>query len=320
MKTSLAGPVAFATALAAALCITTTTRGDIRARAFVSFSGVDTQGTFLPPLNDVIDDTAPQLVDTGDLEITGFTDIGSAKLVANASGAHGKQFAGLFVSGEGQLTRPTQPPVIPVTGSITASAQAFVEYKDELTFNFPAPLADPAKVSGYLNLTGDMFVAEAEEGPSIGAQASVGVTIFGTGLTTSSYGLTTVGLTGGGFSDSVSNVALFSFDVSGGQAKMISFQTSLTGGIQLSGANFSVQQGALATADFGGDFTGSLDWGGITSVVNARTGQPLANWTVTSKSGFDYTQVFPPVPEPSAATLLLTAVAGGAARRRRQMG
>jgi hypothetical protein len=312
MKAALAGLVAFSTALS----FTTIARSEIRARAFVSFSGVNTQGEFLPPLDDVIDETDPVSSDTGDLEITGFTDIGSAKLVASASGAHGKKFAGLFVSGEGQITRPAQPPVIPVTGSINASANAFVEYKDELTFSFPAPLADPAHVSGYLNLTGDMSVAEVEDGPSIGAQASVGVQIIGTGITAASYGVNTIGLSGASFSDSVSNVALFSYDVSAGVPKPISIQMSMIGGILFGGANFSVREGAHASADFRGDFTGSLDWGGITSVVNARTGLPLAGWTVTSMSGFDYSQVFPPVPEPSSMSLLLAALAGWAARRR----
>jgi hypothetical protein len=313
MKASLAGLVAFA----AALCITATTRGDIRARASVSISGVNTQGVFLPQINQVVDQTNALSSDTGDLEISGGTDIADAFVSATAFGGHGKQFAGVFVSGAGQITRPTQPPVIPVTGSLTAAANAFVEYKDELTFTFPTPPADPAKISGYLNLTGNMNVAELEQGPSIGAQSSVGVTISGTGITTASDGLTTVGIEGESFEDSVSDVVLFSFDVSAGQAKAIALQLSLLGGIQFAGANFSVQQGAHASADFGGDFTGSLNWGGITSVTNARTGQPLANWTVASKSGFDYTQVFPPVPEPSSAALVLAALAAFTSQRRR---
>jgi hypothetical protein len=64
--------------------------------------------------------------------------------------------------------------------------------------------------------------------------------------------------------------------------------------------------------------TDSFDWGGITSVVNARTGEPITNWTVASRSGFDYSRMFPPVPEPSSLVLLLTAITGWMLRRSRQ--
>jgi hypothetical protein len=162
-----------------------------------------------------------------------------------------------------------------------------------------------------------MLVAEVENGPSIGAQASIGVSITGTGITPTAYGVNTIGISAPSAESSVSDLALFSYEVSAGVAKPIAIQMSLTGGVQIGGANFSVAQGAHGFAEFEGDFDSSLDWGGITSVVNARTGQPLAGWTVTSKSGFDYSQVFPPVPEPSSLALLLTALAGIAPRRRR---
>lgn len=311
MKAALAALVALATALSA----TTPARGDIRARAFVSISGVDTSGTFLPQVNDIEDVTHATSAEAGELEITGGTDIGTSKMIASAFGAHGEKMIGLLVSGEGQITRPSHPPVIPVTGSITASANAFVELKDELTFSFLTPPADPAMVSGYLNLTGNMFVAEVEDGPSIGAQASVGISITGTGVTPAAYGINTIGTSAPSSAASVSGLALFSYEVSPGVAKPITITMSLIGGVQIAGANFSVAQGAHGFAEFEGDFRSSLDWGGITSVVNARTGQALAGWTVTSKSGFDYSQVFPPVPEPSSLALLVTALASFRPRR-----
>jgi hypothetical protein len=63
-----------------------------------------------------------------------------------------------------------------------------------------------------------------------------------------------------------------------------------------------------------GDYADTLAWDGITSVTDT-SGHPITGWTVTSASGFDYTQA---VPEPSTAVL---AVLGGiavaiAARRR----
>jgi hypothetical protein len=63
-----------------------------------------------------------------------------------------------------------------------------------------------------------------------------------------------------------------------------------------------------------GDYADTLAWDGINSVTDTA-GNPITGWTVTSASGFDYTQA---VPEPSTAVL---AVLGGiavaiAARRR----
>ena len=49
------------------------------------------------------------------------------------------------------------------------------------------------------------------------------------------------------------------------------------------------------------DFAHTLSWGGITSVTDADTGQPITNYTLTSASGFDYTHPFAgPIPEPGS--------------------
>jgi hypothetical protein len=56
-------------------------------------------------------------------------------------------------------------------------------------------------------------------------------------------------------------------------------------------------------------FSDTLRWGGISSVIDGNTGNMISNWTVTSQSGFDYSQPAPvaaPVPWP--ATLTLTAI------------
>jgi len=45
---------------------------------------------------------------------------------------------------------------------------------------------------------------------------------------------------------------------------------------------------AFATAQF----SHTLSWGGITSVTDADTGQPITDYTLTSASGFDYTHPF----------------------------
>lgn len=79
---------------------------------------------------------------------------------------------------------------------------------------------------------------------------------------------------------------------------------------------------AIGISDVAHTFT----WGGITSITDADTGELITDFTLTSASGFDYTQAFPSgpiaVPE-SPSVLLLTAgwVASLAltARRRRRV-
>jgi hypothetical protein len=47
-------------------------------------------------------------------------------------------------------------------------------------------------------------------------------------------------------------------------------------------------------AFFSASFGQSLTWGGISSVTDAETGEPVTDWTITSESGFDYRN---PAPE-----------------------
>ena len=54
------------------------------------------------------------------------------------------------------------------------------------------------------------------------------------------------------------------------------------------------------------DFANTLAWGGITSVTDSH-GVPIAGWTVTSASGFDYSKPAT-VPEPSTFVLLAIAL------------
>jgi hypothetical protein len=55
------------------------------------------------------------------------------------------------------------------------------------------------------------------------------------------------------------------------------------------------------------NFYNTLSWGGITSVRDGITGEPIDDWTITSESGFDYSKPFP-VPEPPTVALLLSLV------------
>src|SRR5262249_52438595 len=55
------------------------------------------------------------------------------------------------------------------------------------------------------------------------------------------------------------------------------------------------------TATIDGDFSGSLHWGGIQDVEDANH-NILTGWTITSGSGFDYTQPYS-VPEAGPSIL-----------------
>ena len=73
-------------------------------------------------------------------------------------------------------------------------------------------------------------------------------------------------------------------------------------------ASSQLTNAGSVTAKFANDSSKTLNWGGITEVLNPATGAPITNWTLTSESGFDYTKPFP-VPEPAGLALL-----AGAAR------
>ena len=60
-----------------------------------------------------------------------------------------------------------------------------------------------------------------------------------------------------------------------------------------------------AAAEFDGDFSRTLKWGGISSITRYDTGETITGWTVSSASGFDYSR--PAVPEPSTVLLAATA-------------
>ena len=110
------------------------------------------------------------------------------------------------------------------------------------------------------------------------------------------------------------NIIPFSYDVSPGDSKAIELNFDVRGGAVA--GHFQNLGSGTAASTFNANFENTLEWGGITSVTRASTGEPITDWSVTSESGFDYSQVFP-IPEPSVLILLFTAAATLALRRRR---
>jgi hypothetical protein len=83
------------------------------------------------------------------------------------------------------------------------------------------------------------------------------------------------------------------------------------------GYPLSIQPGA-SESHMLSDYTHTLTWGGISSVAVAATGEPVADWTIVSESGFDYSRPF--VPEPASSVLLTFVLCAWLlqTRRRRQ--
>jgi hypothetical protein len=77
---------------------------------------------------------------------------------------------------------------------------------------------------------------------------------------------------------------------------------------------------SYADAFFDADFRHSLTWGGLVSIQDAVTGEPIENWTMTSGSGMDYSRPYQGVPEPSSLILLFVGTACWHPRCRRDRG
>ena len=313
MKSRLIGLVAFATAFS----VTEMAWGDISTQATAQIGAIDSSGNFLPLISENVLDF-DQLAAESAVAIAGGTDIGSATARAFAIGSHLKQrLIGGNVGGQANITRPESIGFLHyVTGELSVGATSDVEFSDELLFTFEPSFPDQVRITGFLNLRGNLNFATIENGPNIGTFASAFLSISGTGLTPAEAGGNTTGLPS--LNQTIGEVSLFSFDVSQGVPKPITFRMRAVGQAQIAGAQFVVNAGASAAAGFEVTFQNSLDWGGITSVVNLSTGEPITNWSVTSKSGFDYSQVFPPIPEPSSLALLTFGLCAWLGRARRR--
>ena len=82
------------------------------------------------------------------------------------------------------------------------------------------------------------------------------------------------------------------------------FTLFLTLSSQVSVGSETTDGGDVAgSASSSADYSHTLDWGGISSVVDAN-GNPVTNYSVTSASGFNYANAYP-TPEPSTWVMVL---------------
>jgi hypothetical protein len=173
-------------------------------------------------------------------------------------------------------------------------------------------------IHAHMKFTGDFTENVASSGmnpsgqPSPGSTVGVGVELTGTGVTPPPLQVIP-GLGQGNwlgydvddaplhlFTASQSPPSTIPLTIFGAIDQFLELDYSLkfTGtGISAGGFN----EGDNADGSFAGSFGHTLAWGGIDSVNDAATGEPITDISFTSASGFDYTR---PVPEPSSLALL----------------
>ena len=209
-------------------------------------------------------------------------------------------------------------------GAVSAYASAQAGFQDELTF-YRSPTANDQ--SGLLDVSGWLELAGTIQGGAlrrlfVDADASAGVAVVGIGIppidaVSSDHYRTVPGNT----------YTLEHSSVSTPFPKIINYTWFATPGVPFV-IDLDLKVGAMAKVINGytGDsfygtafgfsgFAHTLSWGGIMSVTDSVTGQPVEGWTVTSASGFDYTRT---IPEPSSLGLLVAGLFGCVIKRIRR--
>ena len=257
--------------------------------------------------------TDPTLV-LGNLEDFRFSSDGLESAIAGASASAG---AGrVTVSVNGQATAGGGPPAFGgANGAASGEAQAY--YADNLHFDGVGAPGTRFVVFGLWNLSGTVTstaVASGERQSSpyvVNAQGSATLKVNGSGF--AEYYLlnpeiardqTSIENSGDPVHEHTDppTQIFTSYLGTAGSPVFVSFGFDATAGGVISSGDIITNSGGLAGGNI--DFSHTAAWGGITSVTD-ENGSPIIGWTVTSDTGFDYSQ---PVPEPSTFVLLAIAL------------
>jgi hypothetical protein len=103
-----------------------------------------------------------------------------------------------------------------------------------------------------------------------------------------------------------------SFEIIPEQEKLVFWNFNVASATSVQNKDLGMSNGFARASS---QFSHTMAWGGITSVIDKNTGQPVTDWTLDSASGFDYSQPFVEAPEPSSILLALCAVSGVTFRR-----
>jgi hypothetical protein len=198
---------------------------------------------------------------------------------------------------------------------------------DTLTFVPPTPnmQGQSFQTETFWNLHGDLF-ADASTGTATGSQVFYTTAGGGANLTVAGTGISLV-------NDAAENV--FNIDPAGNMTRVVvptpsmifvtikgfwgapmdvDYDLTLNAGASATTTDILLNGSAAAIGS--GDFSHTMSWGGISTITDS-SGNPITGWSVTSASGYDWSQPSP-VPEPSTLALcFLGALILAAAKLRR---
>jgi hypothetical protein len=186
-------------------------------------------------------------------------------------------------------------------GEAAISVILKIGFEDLFVINFAdgsVPSGTTVNVHAKLHLTGSVTAIT-----STNARTNVSMALEGTGIDDSGH-LFAFANGGAGTFQAPTDIPLnfpAVVGIANAGANNVFFRMTLGGEVN----GIPLEEGD-GFGQFTGDYRNTLTWGGIQSVTT-QFGEPLSGWTVSSASGFDYSQPFP-VPEPSS--LALVALAG----------
>lgn len=263
--------------------------------------------------------TDPKLA-LGQLDDQELFGSGGGSAVAGASASAGQGHVSVSVFGQATTGGPTAPVQGGAIGS-GAGGEAQAYYQDYLHFsNVGAPGATFV-IFGLWNLSGTVTSSAVTSGAPpdppgpyvVNAQGGASLKVFGSGLadfylSNPEIARDSTVIESSGTPVHVHTdpppVLLTSIVGQAGSSVLLEFGFDATAGGNVSSADLATHQGGLVGGNV--DFSHTAGWGGITKVTDGN-GNIITGWTVTSDSGFDYTQPYS-VPEPSAFALLAIAL------------
>ena len=240
------------------------------------------------------------------VQVTTDSGYGTLSIAGFASHTDKKNLLGAHIEGGASLGRVPfgEGGAVNVGGGLTMS------YTDFMGFSAPAQTSGPLLIQGFVKLHGSMDASSTTTGSLTGGSASAYVTLEGSGIDNPNVPYLDIFQNAGQPKQSVSNawdsnVVPFAFLTDPYWGYRLEFHLSVGGNAAVSSARYVDAGIGTASSVFNASFENTLEWGGITSVTDADTGEPITDWSVTSESGFDYSQVYP-APLPSSVILLVS--------------